>query len=250
MNGLHLLAGAGSVANGATNTAVGRLIDNYFTNANDGYQSVFDNFVVAAYARVPDGSGARINSPLLRVPTQPRLALIDTAADPPNLPPVNMWGDNGPLLKALDPLNVEVSRAGAGAATCQYGLWVGKGFPAKFMGKARTIRATTSMAGSTTAWTPATLTLEQGLPVGRYAIVGCMGYGANLLFGRFIFPDAQHRPGFLAQQSVSEYSWDWFRNGNMGKWGEFDQQALPTMEFLHYGAGTNPTVEIDIVQLR
>lgn len=247
---IHLLAGAGSVALSASNANIGRLTDNYFTNTQDGYQHTKTHRVLAAYCRIPDGVGARINSPLLRIPTQPRLSLIDTAADPPNLPPVNEFEGNGPILAALDPFNVQASRGAVAAAVSQYGLWVTPDGYSPWKGQGcRTIRATTTLTGSTTAWVQSSLTLEQGLPVGKYAIVGAMGYGTNALFGRFIFPDSTPRPGFLCQQSVTEYSWNWFRNGRMGIWGVFDQQALPTIEFLHYGAGSDPTIEMDIVQI-
>lgn len=246
---LHLLAGAGSVTNGSTFAQVGRLVDNYFTSVNDGYQQTKSHKVFAAYVRGPNVTDARVNAPLLRIPFYPRVSLLDTAAAPPNLPPVDEYEGNGYTLAPLDPLNVEVSRAGADAQVCQYALWVSPTGYTPSLGQSRTVKATTVVTGSLTAWTQASLSFESVLPPGRYQIVGAMGYGTGLLFGRFIFPDTQIRPGFLAQQTVDEYSWNWFRHGRMGVWGEFDQQAVPSIEFLHYAAGTNPTVLLDLVKV-
>ena len=245
---LHLVVGASSVTNNSTFATVGRLIDNFFTDVNSGYQRQDSWKANAIYARIPDGSAARLYSSTLRLPIYPNLVVLDTAADPPNLPPVNVYGDNGPILPALDPWNMQVSRAGAGAAVCAYGIVCSDVPISPARGEVRTIFATTTLTGSTSAWVQSNLTLSDQLPPGQYDVVGMAVYGTNCLFGRLIFPDKTNRPGVLAQQSVSEYSWDFFRNGNMGTWGTFDQQALPSFEALHYGAGSNPTVAIDVIK--
>lgn len=247
---LHLLAGASSVAQDASLANIGRLTDVLYTNTTDGYYWTQDARVVAGYVKGDSLTIAQLNSPNLRLLGPPKLGQLDTAADPPNLPPINEFMDNGPVLRALDPFNIQVSRGGVGAATCYYGLWLGSGYPARARGECRSLKATAGVTLSTSQWNSGTLSFSDNpLPAGKYRILGAMGYGANLLFGRFVFPDSNYRPGFLAQQLVSEYSWDWFRYGNMGAWGEFYNTAPPSMEFLGYGAGSSQTIIVDLEKI-
>lgn len=249
MNDFHLLAFAGSVAQNAVLAQIPKLTDVYWQNQTDGMTQMKSQRVFGAYVRADSATAVRLNSPMLRIPVFPRLSYIDTAADPPNLPPVNVYYESGPMIPALDPLNVEVSRAGAGASVCQALLFTGSSSPAKITGECRTLLATSTITASTTAWTAGTLTLSDTLPAGRYRIVGAQGFGTNLLAGRIVFPDRQNRPGFLAQQAAGEYGWDWFRYGNLGSWGEFSSTALPTVEVLAYGANTSQTWHIDITKI-
>jgi hypothetical protein len=244
-----MLAFAGSVAQNAVLAQIPRITDTYIQNVSDGYQSQNSLKVFGAYVRSDAASAIRLESPSLRVPSFPRFAQYDGAANPPNLPPFNDYGDSGPVIPALDPFNVTVSRAGAGAFVSHSLLFMGNSRPSPIVGECRTILCTSAVTTSATAWTPATMTLSDSLPYGRYRIVGAMGFGTGLLAGRFVFPDRQNRPGFLAQQAVDEYGWDYFRYGKLGAWGEFNSTAFPVMEFLNYAANSAQTVQIDIMRV-
>lgn len=245
----HLAAGASSIALSAADANIGLLTDVFLTNTNDGYLPPRDLRVLAAYARIPNGTAARINSPLLRIPSQPRLSRVDLAADPPNLPPINTYMDNGPILRTNDPFNVQASRGAVAAAVSQYLLWLSPDMPTVVKGDVRTVKATAAITGSTTAWVAGAFTFEQGLPYGKYQIVGLAALGLNLLAVRFVLPDSQMRPGTIAQQTFGEYGWDWTRFGNLGVWATFNSTAQPIIEILCYGACTAQELEIDIIKV-
>lgn len=250
MSNFHLLAFAGSVAQNAALAAIPLVTtDPLFTPSSAGYLPTQSWKMWGAYAQIDSGTRAEVQSPLLRIPTYPKLSYIDTAAAPPNLPPFNLFGDNGPTLVKNDPLNMAVSRAGAGAANCYGLLYLGAGLPQKTYGDIRTVYATATVTCVTAAWVAGALTFSEQLPQGKYRIVGMNCFGTNLLAGRFIFADSMNRPGALAQQAVTEYGWDYFRYGNVGTWGSFENTAPPTMEFLSYGACTAQTVHIDIIKV-
>lgn len=246
----HLLAAGGSVANNVTLTQIPRVTDVFATNTTDGYLLPRNMIVAAAYVQVANGTRARINTPLLRLPVYPNLAYLDLATDPPNLPPVNMFWENGPRITALDPLNVEISRAGAGAAVCNALLWLCDSVPVEIQTPdVRVIQATATVTCVTSVWTQGTLTLTDTLPTGTYKIVGLNAFGTNLLAARLIMQNQNMRPGCIAQQAIGEYGWDQFRYGNFGEMGTFQNTAMPTVEFFSYGACTAQTLQIDVVKV-
>lgn len=245
----HLLAFQGSVAQNASLANIPLITDTYFTQTTDGYYPPATFKALIGYARIDSGSQARLNTPLLRIPVYPYFSNLDLASDPPNLPPVNEWYDNGPQVVQNDPLNVTVSRAGSGAATCEALVWMAKSTPARVMGQVRTIRATSAITRVANGWSEGPLTLQDQLPTGTYNIVGLASFGTNLLASRFVFPDQPMRPGTLAQQAVGEYSWDRFRFGNMGVFGQFRSTAVPTVQIMGYGANTSQTHLIDVIQV-
>lgn len=245
----HLLAFQGSVAQNASLAAIPLITDTVFSNTSGGYLPPSNFKALRAYCQIDAGSIARIDTPLLRIPVFPYLANLDLAADPPNLPPVNDWWDNGPVIPQNDQLNFVVSRAGAGASVCTGLMWCAARSPSPAAGDVRTIRATSTITRVASAWTEGSLTLQDQLPSGRYQIVGMAAFGTNLLAARFIFPDQQLRPGTIAQQAIGEYSWDRFRYGNMGVWGSFYSTAVPTVQVLGYGANTSQTYLIDVIKI-
>lgn len=251
MNSFHLLAFyTANVPNPSTNLSLGRITDFMFNANPDGYFTGSDYRVISSYARIPDGTGWRINTSLLRVPALPRQRYLDLATDPPNLPPINHFGDSGPPLLKNDAITVEVSRGGAAAANCHAFLFVSKQQPQPYVGPVRTIQATTAITLTVSSWTAGNWATFDALSPGRYAIVGMSIYGTGLLAGRLVFTDSAERPGVIAQQSIGEYGADNFLYGNYGQFGQFEHTTPPTFEAIGYGAGAAQTVLLDIVKVR
>lgn len=251
MDTFHLLGFAtAALAQNSTNAPLGRIFDGVFNVNPDGYFSSRNYRLIGSYARIPDGTGWRINTPLLRIPAFPRQRYFDLATDPPNLPPFNHYGDSGPPLVANDAISVEVSRGGAATALVHAFLFVSQRMPQPFVGPVRTIQATTSITLSTTAWTAGNWTTFDQLSPGRYAITGMAIFGTGLLAGRLIFTDSIERPGVIAQQSAGEYGWDQFLYGNYGRFGEFEHTTPPSFEAIGYAAGSAQTVQLDVVKIR
>lgn len=245
----HLLAFAGSVANGATNANLPRVTDSVFNNAGSGYVYGTAMKLLKCWAGVLNGTDVRVNSATLRLIGPQQVWPFDVAASPSSIPPIVNWDEAGPLIAGNDFFNIEVSRGGAGANNCYGMLILGQGMPMKDKRPSRTVIATSTTTIADGVWTAGTMTFTTQLPPGRYAITGAMGYGTNLLFTRFIFPGALLRPGYLAQQAVSEWSQDEFRYGNLGNWGEFDNESPPTVEMMGIGAGASQTHILELVQL-
>lgn len=248
-NGLHMVGFQGSVAQNAVLANIPLLTDVVFANTAAGYLPPFAYKLMANYVQADAASVAYINTPTLRIPQFPYLSNLDLAADPPNLPPMNLYGDSGPLLPATDPFNITLSRAGSGTSVCASLNWVSRQRVTPVKKDIRTVRATASITRVASAWASGSLTIADVLPSGTYEIHGMAAFGTNLLAARLIFPDQIERPGCLAQVAIGEYSWDYFRYGNLGVWGSFSSYALPVLEIIGFGANTSQTVYIDIVKV-
>lgn len=106
--------------------------------------------------------------------------------------------------------------------------------------------------GSTTlvpnAWTPCVITLDTGLPAGRYNLVGSRAKSAGLLAFRFIIAKQFNRPGGYGTQSDQSFEAFGQRNGDWGIWGSFDHLSIPVLEAFSLSADTAETVWFDLEQ--
>lgn len=245
----HLLAFAGAVAQNAVLANIPTISDNFFTQTLSGMFSTKSFSVLQAYVRLDSGSQALINAPSLRAFGPPQLWPWDGAAAPPNDPPLIRYCGCGPFVPLEDPINIQVSRAGAGAADAQALLLVGDAMPTPYVGPCRSVRATATITAVVNQWTAGTLNLDQTLPAGDYMVIGMAAFGTGLLAARLIFPERTERPGILAQQAAIEYDESTFRYGQFGVWGKFKNVSLPQLEVLAYAANATQTVILDLVRV-
>lgn len=99
-------------------------------------------------------------------------------------------------------------------------------------------------------WVAGTITLDQTLPRGRYAVVGAACFETDCLAMRFVPVGEAHRPGCLGTASVGIPSQKCFRNGELGVWFEFDSLTPPMIEILHAAAGAQTvTGVIDLIKV-
>lgn len=245
----HMLAFAGSVAQNAVLANVPLLVDNYVSQQGSAYVFRESLKILGIYCQIDSGTNAQLFTPRFREMGPNSIVPISTSAAPPNLPPVYLPEGNGPLVTPLDPFNVQVSRTGAGAANCYSLLWVSDRAPTRDYRECRTLRATSATVFADATWTQGTFTFDQTLPSGRYDILGMDIYGTNLLAARLVFPDGQAKPGVIAQQSIAEYNWQYWRFGNQGVLGSFDSTAIPYIEMMGTGVGTTQTLLLDLVRV-
>lgn len=244
----HLLCYSGSITNGAVLAALGTITDEIFTPFSATvYTYSRPMKICRMYAFGDLMSQVVIDSPFLRLIGPPNIQPFDTAAEPSNLPPINMPDVNGLVLQTNDPLGIKISRAGAGALTCKVLLWMCPTMPTKVIGTVRRIRATSTVTLTQTGWTSGALTFDQALPSGPYEIVGMAAIGANLFASRLIMPGEVLRPGVLAQDSDGEFDWPDWANGNFGSFGKFNSWAPPTVQHIGFGAGAAQTVWLDVI---
>lgn len=160
------------------------------------------------------------------------------------------------LVPRIDDLAMEVSNDGAGGVRGVGLLWISDGnynVPAGTATDLITVRAVGAIAANSLAWTLGNMVFDQGLPAGRYAVVGMSVFGTNLVAARLVFPGGTGpngmRPGVLAEPTTAIFQDERFRAGNAGLLGTFDSTAQPLLEIFSNGANTAQVVWLDIVRI-
>lgn len=248
----HLLVFNNSAqAINTTLLAIPTVVDQVFSQFNvNNYVPQADMKILRVYARGLNGTEARLDTPILRPVGPPQIQPVDTAAAPPNLPPINKYDGSALTWFKNDPLGILFSRAGAAPTQTSCAVWVADAMQPEVDAPARTVLATGNVTLTTTGWVPVQLTFAQQLPPGRYRITGAAFQATGLLFGRLVIPNQLYRPGVLAQEAAGEYDHEWFRRGNFGTWGEFESFALPTCECFGFTAGAvTLNVYLDLVPI-
>lgn len=123
------------------------------------------------------------------------------------------------------------------------------GVPSPAQGEIFTVYATASITGVNSNWANGALTFSQDLPVGRYAIVGAVCLGANMVAFRFVTPGYSWRPGFTCNTAVDDRYPAVQRYGRLGKWCEFDSAVPPTIDVLVVDTCTAQCLYIDLMKI-
>lgn len=247
----HLACYYGEAGANASNFDLPAVNDSVLTLSNGHYILTQPARVKIAYAQADSLTLARINTPKLRATSLPYIEPVRVGSLPGNLPPAAIYDNNQLNLDPIDEIAIEVSNNLASSTEVTIaGLFLEMSNTPIPAGPSFTIRATSSFTATDGAWTSGAITFDQVLPAGRYAVIGLRVIGANLVFGRLIFPGGTYRPGCIASNDVSESDGNLVRQGSCGLLGEFDSVAQPQIEVFANGANTAQTVFMDIIRIR
>lgn len=246
--GTHLVAYSASI-DSATLTAITRVQDGILTPAGTTGFIVPADYteVMAAAALGSDLTRAQIKAPSLDVKRvnaeiypHERGADIFTLTNPKIMRPF------GPLIldpgESLDALAAEDNAAGDIQRIL---YWLKKPGPLPPMpnNDVRIVRFTGATTLVANAWSAVTLTLDQELPAGEYALVGIWGFGATAIACRAILPGANYRPGVPCTAAASEAAArfsnaEFYRSFQGYEMGRFTNRQIPQLEFFASAADT------------
>lgn len=113
------------------------------------------------------------------------------------------------------------------------------------------LHGTSSTAATANAWSQVSVTWDQTLPAGTYAIIGSQHQSTNAWAHRFIFrdPTQQLRPGFLSQVSLANITEPSYYYGGWGKLGTFNTYTYPNVEVLCNGADASHDVVMNMIKV-
>ena len=192
---------------------------------------------------------SRLNIPSLRYVGLPSMTPINTGAAVSS--PLNIWNmlDNPIDLPKVEPISVEGTDTAID--TISVVLWAMLNFTPVPPGKKYRVRGTAAIAGVINTWQNGTITLDQVLPQGQYALVGMDVVAANVLAARLIFAGTGYRPGCPARNSVSSVMHPAFTDGRLGCYGKFENANVPNLEILLGAGGASAAQEvfIDLIRL-
>ena len=193
---------------------------------------------------------ARFASPKTRQVTNPWIRPIIEAAIPPDNPNVRDWLDSGFTFKGLEEIQL-LATSGLAMGTERFtGIAsLGVGLQPAPQGDYYPLRGTATTAATANAWTQLTVTWQDTLPAGTYAVVGLEHQSANGQAARLIFQNQQFRPGSLSVTSLANRQNHALAHRKMGVFGTFIQTAMPLVEVLCNGADAIHEIYMDIIRV-
>jgi hypothetical protein len=231
-----------AMAASAIDTITPAVLDQSINTQNNRIQLMENRSLIGAWAAGTFLTLAKMDSASLLLNGRPIITPINQAAGGGNLPGIEWYQDMGFTLPMTELIGVLSSTSSGGASDINAALFHTKGITPIQGGPIRTVRATAAAAGAKGLWALSPLTFDTLLAVGTYRLVGAVADGANLNLLRFVFPNQIDRPGMPGVSSVANYVADYFRRGNVGGWGDFQNYNPPQIEAL--GSGTLSTQEI------
>lgn len=238
-----------AVASAAVDTVINALSDQVVQTRAGRYQFREKRKILAAHAAIGDGTVLKLDYPSALKVCTPIIDPLDADGVGGSLPAMVFYGDRGLVLPEAEDIGCLASRAVVAAADCFVGLWTTSQFTPARQGPTWTIRGTAAIVAATGVWGLGTITLDRPLPKGRYEVVGMRVTGANVLYARLSFYGQIQRPGTIANVTPNAYILPYFRNGFMGKYGEFDNYLLPQLEIVGIGATAAQAISLDIVPI-
>jgi len=210
-----------------------------------------------AYSRLLGvyAAGTGITRAQLRSPSLRRLANLEVnplnrgGLEPLSPVPIMWMGDRPVSLETEEALNAYVAEDTTGAEAEVVLAWLGTGPMEPVEGNIFSVRVTSSTTLSAGAWTNGSLTFDQTLPKGRYAIVGAIFRSTGLVAFRFVGVGISYRPGGLGGDAVTDLGAPGQRWGGWGVWLEFEHNTPPTVDFLSASADTSETGELDLIKI-
>lgn len=245
----HVSANYGTVAQTAE-IDLPAITDSYFTIQNSHFLPQRTSKILFAASMGTLLTRSRISTPTLNVITSPYVRDIS--------PALNVGNPQIFANYSLDPLQVSaleevvvyhVDSAATSESNASILGW-DMGQVAQPAGTVFTIRGTGVATLTAGAWTNiGTITWQNQLPTGLYAIVGAIFQSAGAIAGRLVLENTPYRPGGLAIITITNRTDQLFRNGNLGIWGQFHNYAMPQVELLSSSADTTEEVYLDLQKI-
>lgn len=245
----HLLAYEEAIGTTA-NTDLDAIADDVINRQNSHYFPSVDLSLLFATAMSANLNRARIVSPTLRQITNPQIRPIINAATPGDDEEVADYRNNPFRLPRLEEIAIEASSdICMGTEQCLALLGVSAGMQPAPAGNIYTLRGTSTGTSTALTWTTVTVSWEDTLPEGRYAVVGLVAVGATEVAARLIFDEQMWRPGCLGVAAIGSRIPTIFRKGRLGMWGMFNSWALPEVQVLNTAAVSVHTFFLDLVRV-
>lgn len=247
----HLLAFAGAKTDSTANEAAPGVVDPGWTlNAQNRYILPAKMRVFASIAMNDTITRARINAPSLRNLGLPELFPNTVSDDPAAIPLVNYWDDQGPELQPTEAVGIDTSNGASTVDRVHAALWLRSRKLPLPSGKRSTVVGTSTQTLLLDAWTTGTITFDQDLPQGLYAVIGLAVVCNDAWAARLVFPGQQTmRPGCaVAMAYAGVDTVQYFRSGRQGEWGRFINTQPPQLDLIGNSAGAETaTIFMDIV---
>jgi hypothetical protein len=245
----HTVAWRLSIADASVATDITPVVDGIMTIQNNHFLPQKNYNLIYAYFGGAGATRARFITPSWRQVSTPWIRPINLSIVPLDEPNVADYSGNPLGIRGLEEWQLEGYQTSGGAAVVVgvAGISEGPITPAP-QGDIIAMRGTGTTTVTAGAWSNCSVTWQDTLPNGTYAVVGFEPTGATCVAGRLIFEDQVMRPGSVGQGLVSGNGSPLFRYGNLGVWGRFNAYRIPSVEMLCNAADTTQEVYLHLVR--
>jgi hypothetical protein len=228
---LHLLAWNKAVDNTA-NTDLTPVPDPVINVQNSHFMPATDVNLYWAAVMAATLTRAKWASPKTRVVTDPYIRPIIEAVIPPSNPGIAMYLDAPFRFRGLEEIQLLITDGIGTTEKCTGLALIGSGLTPAPQGDYYRLRFTSTTAVTANAWSQLTVTWEDTLPAGTYAVTGIEHQSTGGQACRLIFNGQQFRPGAPSITALSNRQHDLFYSHKLGVLGNFVQTAMPIPEVL------------------
>lgn len=226
------------------------ITDNQMTIMNSHILPQVPTNILAVVAMGATITRARIQTPKLLIPTTFNVTPLSGALNAGTIQRVCDLSNFPLALNALEEIQVFITHTAAVAEQDAATLYLDAGQTPAPVGDMRTIRGTGAGTAVANTWTNiGTITWQNTLPTGLYAIVGGFLQSATCLAWRLVLEQQWYRPGAPGMVALTDLPDELFRFGNLGKWGQFHNTAMPQIEVLCTAGDTAQVIGLDIVKI-
>ncbi len=247
---MHLAAYYASVAASQTDLAVAPVVDSALTTNANGFLLPEAMRIGMAYASGLGVTRGKFAVPSLRVVAQPNIYPVNKALYAVDDAPIWRPKEQGPRVLQTETFGASLTTDATAGPNDSYVLaWLYGGPIQRLPGDIVSIRATATVTAVTGSWILGSMTLEQDLPSGYYAVVGMDALAATTVAIRLSFPGQTYCPGVIAQQAAGQFFLDTFRFGNSGVFGTFQNSAIPQIFVLGTAGAQTIQLMLDIIKV-
>lgn len=193
-------------------------------------------------------TAVRMVTPRSRQIVPPPLYPIQGAIAMPDRPHIFDRRMNPFTLNSVEEVSVQMNIGGAANAVSAAIFFWGTSLDAVPSGDIYSLHGSATTAAVALNWTTITITWDQTIPAGQYAIIGSQHQSANGLAHRWIFKDQILRPGFLSQAALTNITEPSVYYGGWGTFGSFNTYTYPSLQVLCNGTDSAHDVVMNIVK--
>lgn len=191
----------------------------------------------------------RLVTPRSRQVVPPPLYPIGGALLPPDRPHMFDRRMNPFTLNAVEEVSMQMNVGGTANAQNVAVMFWGTSIDAVPAGDIYALHGTSTTAAVSLGWTQLTITWDQTIPAGTYAMIGSVHQSTNAIAHRWIFKNQVLRPGFLSITSLGNISDPTMYYGGWGQWGTFNTYTYPSLEVLVNGTDNSHDVTMNIIKI-
>lgn len=232
-------------------TDVTPIQDNVMLIQNSHFVPQMDLKIIWAAAMSATLSRVRFATPKTRQVTNPWIRPLIQAAIPPTNPNLRIWTDSPFAVRGLEEIQLlATSGLAMGNENFTAIASLGTGIQPAPQGDYYPLRGTSTTAVTANKWSSITVTWQDTLPAGTYAVVGLEHFSAAAQAARLIFQNQQFRPGSISVNSLGNRQNQLLAKRQMGVFGTFVQTAMPIVEVLANAADASHEIYMDVIRIQ